>query len=192
MVMWRLVALSAFCAAIAGCEEPARIVPTAAPGTEAPPPVPPSEKDPAQALGEAVRADASKAAAKPAPAAEIPLATPTAKGETKTTASGVKYETVKPGDGPEAKAGSFVKVHYVGTLDNGEQFDSSRKRNEPFSFQVGTRAVIKGWDEAIPGMKVGEVRKLKIPADAAYGERGQGSIPPNSPLNFEVELVEVK
>lgn len=97
-----------------------------------------------------------------------------------------------PGKGPEAKDGDTVKVHYVGTLPDGKEFDSSRKRNEPFQFKVGAGNVIKGWDQGVPGMKVGEKRKLTIPPSLGYGARGvPGTIPPNSPLIFEVELVEV-
>ena len=96
------------------------------------------------------------------------------------------------GKGPEAKEGDTVKVHYVGTLPDGKEFDSSRKRNEPFQFKVGAGNVIKGWDQGVPGMKVGEKRKLTIPPSLGYGARGvPGTIPPNSPLIFEVELVEV-
>lgn len=97
-----------------------------------------------------------------------------------------------PGKGVEAKDGDTVKVHYVGTLPDGKEFDSSRKRNEPFQFKIGAGNVIKGWDQGVPGMKVGEKRKLTIPPSLGYGARGvPGTIPPNSPLIFEVELVEV-
>lgn len=97
-----------------------------------------------------------------------------------------------PGKGPEAKDGDTVKVHYVGSLPDGKEFDSSRKRNEPFQFKIGQGNVIKGWDQGVPGMKVGEKRKLTIPPSLGYGARGvPGTIPPNSPLIFEVELVEV-
>ena len=97
-----------------------------------------------------------------------------------------------PGKGPEAKEGDTVKVHYVGTLPDGKEFDSSRKRNEPFQFKLGAGNVIKGWDQGVPGMKVGEKRKLTIPPSLGYGARGvPGTIPPNSTLIFEVELVEV-
>ena len=106
-----------------------------------------------------------------------PPALPTAKGETKTTPSGVKYETLKEGTGPEAKAGQKIRIHYTGTLENGKMFDSSRDRGQPFPITIGTGQVIKGWDEAVPGMKVGERRRLTIPSQAAYGVQGQ---PPRS------------
>lgn len=118
---------------------------------------------------------------------------PTKKGETKTTESGLKYETLKEGSGAEAKAGQTVSVHYTGTLTNGKKFDSSRDRGQPITFELGSGQVIKGWDEGVAGMKVGEQRKLTIPPDLAYGARGRPPvIPPNSTLVFDVELTGVK
>jgi len=101
-------------------------------------------------------------------------------------------EDIKIGDGQEATAGAKVSVHYEGFLLNGNKFDSSRVRGEPFSFTLGGGEVIVGWDEGVVGMKVGGVRKLTIPPDKAYGQAGAGGvIPPNATLIFEVELVEV-
>lgn len=101
-------------------------------------------------------------------------------------------ETLTPGTGAEAKAGQKVTVHYTGTLTNGEKFDSSKDRGKPFSFGLGAGQVIKGWDQGVAGMKVGEVRKLTIPSHLAYGERGfPPVIPPGSTLVFEVELLGV-
>jgi FKBP-type peptidyl-prolyl cis-trans isomerase len=119
---------------------------------------------------------------------------PTEEGVEKELPSGLKYTTLRKGeeDGPSATSGSEVKVHYDGTLTNGNPFDSSRKRNEPFSVTLGTGGVIKGWDQGIVGMKIGELRKLVIPADLAYGRQAKGSIPPNSTLVFEVEMLEIK
>ena len=82
--------------------------------------------------------------------------------------------------------------HYIGKLEDGTKFDSSYDRGEPFSFQIGLRQVIEGWETGIMGMKVGGKRKLVIPPELGYGSRGIGPIPPNSVLTFEVELLSVK
>ena len=100
--------------------------------------------------------------------------------------------TLKPGDGAEAKSGNNVTVHYVGTLTDGKKFDSSRDRGRGFSFALGQGKVIKGWDQGVAGMKIGEVRKLTIPHDLAYGVAGRPPvIPPSATLVFEVELLSV-
>jgi peptidylprolyl isomerase len=109
-----------------------------------------------------------------------------------TTADGLKYMEIVEGSGQEVKTGDTVTVHYLGTLQNGTKFDSSYDRNVPFTTQIGVGQVIKGWDEGIVGMKVGGKRKLIIPADLGYGQQGAGSIPPNSVLIFEVQLLSVK
>jgi len=109
-----------------------------------------------------------------------------------TTASGLKYVDEKVGDGPSPKSGQSVTVHYVGTLQDGKKFDSSRDRNQPITFQIGVGQVIKGWDEGIMTMKVGGKRKLIIPPNLGYGINGMGMIPPNATLIFEVELLAVK
>ena len=100
---------------------------------------------------------------------------------------------VKVGTGDEAKPGDYVEVHYTGTLKDGKKFDSSIDRKEPFTFTIGGR-VIKGWNEGVPGMKVGGKRKLIIPPELAYGAKGtpDGTIPPDAELTFVVELLEVK
>lgn len=101
-------------------------------------------------------------------------------------------EDLVTGKGAAAKTGDTVKVHYTGTLLSGKKFDSSLDRNEPFQFKLGAGEVIKGWDEGVVGMQVGGKRKLTIPSDLAYGKRGSPpKIPPNAPLVFEVELVEI-
>jgi FKBP-type peptidyl-prolyl cis-trans isomerase len=118
-------------------------------------------------------------------------ALPTAKGQSKTTKGGVKYETLKEGTGDELKPGVVALVHYVGTLENGTPFDSSRAKGEPLKAVLGTGRLIKGWEEALPGMKVGEIRKLFIPAAMAYRDQSKPGIPANSNLVFEVELLRI-
>ena len=177
--------------ALCGCEEPPDIQPLSPPGAYIPKVSP--DADPSQAQGET-------APVAPTPAAEqtkvisTKPAPPTAKGETKTTDGGVKYETLKEGTGPELKPGQKAEMHYVGKLEDGSVFDSSRTKTPPTPFVVtiSSGQVIKGWDEAIPGMKVGEMRKLTIPPAMAYGKLGKGKIPPNATLIFEVELLGIK
>ena len=109
------------------------------------------------------------------------------------TSSGLDIDDLTPGTGAEAQRGNTVTVHYVGTLTSGEKFDSSRDRGKGFSFKLGAGQVIKGWDEGVAGMKIGGLRKLTIPSDLAYGDRGfPPVIPPQSTLVFEVELLDVK
>ena len=111
-----------------------------------------------------------------------------------TTDSGLKYEDVTVGEGAEAVAGKTVSVHYTGWLTDGQKFDSSKDRNDPFAFVLGGGMVIKGWDEGVQGIKVGGKRKLIIPPELAYGKRGAGNglIPPDAVLIFEVELLKIK
>ena len=105
----------------------------------------------------------------------------------------LQIEDVKKGTGAEAKAGDTVVVHYTGTLLDGTKFDSSLDRGQPFTFVLGNGDVIQGWDQGIVGMQAGGQRKLTIPPDLAYGERGAGGvIPPNASLVFVVELLEIK
>lgn len=96
------------------------------------------------------------------------------------------------GNGDEAVAGKQVTVNYVGTLTDGTKFDSSYDRNQPFTFTLGAGQVIQGWDQGVAGMKVGGKRKLTIPPDLGYGSQAVGSIPANSTLVFEVELLKVQ
>jgi FKBP-type peptidyl-prolyl cis-trans isomerase len=130
--------------------------------------------------------------------AVISVAVPTA-GVAQTMSElpdGLKYTDTKVGDGRIATAGHTVTVNYTGWLytngRKGKKFDSSVDRNEPFSFQLGAKKVIPGWDEGVPGMKVGGKRTLVIPPDLAYGAHGAGGvIPPFATLIFDVELLKV-
>ena len=109
-----------------------------------------------------------------------------------TTKSGLKYADLKVGDGKEVKKDDTVTVHYTGWLKNGKKFDSSHDGDDkPVTFSL--KKVIKGWQEGVPGMKVGGKRKLIIPPELAYGKEGAGDdIPPNAELTFEIELIDVK
>jgi FKBP-type peptidyl-prolyl cis-trans isomerase len=101
-------------------------------------------------------------------------------------------EDLVVGTGDTAETGQDVVVHYVGRLADGTQFDSSRSRRDPLDFHLGAGDVIKGWDQGLPGMKVGGKRRLTIPPELAYGEQGlAGVIPPKATLVFEVELLNI-
>mmetsp|Transcript_37849 Transcript_37849/g.75796 ORF Transcript_37849/g.75796 Transcript_37849/m.75796 type:complete len:110 (+) Transcript_37849:22-351(+) len=107
---------------------------------------------------------------------------------------GVEVQTISPGDGKTyPKQGQTLEMHYRGTLaSNGEEFDSSFKRNKPFQFKIGVGQVIRGWDEGVMKMSVGEKAKLIMTADYGYGAQGAGGvIPPNADLIFEVQLLRV-
>jgi len=117
-----------------------------------------------------------------------PLAQPT---DPVTLSSGLSYQVLATGSGDAAKSGDRVDVHYTGWLKDGTKFDSSRDRDQPFTFRLGAGQVIKGWDLGVEGMKEGEKRKLTIPPDLGYGAAGVGPIPPHATLTFEVELLNV-
>lgn len=110
-----------------------------------------------------------------------------------TTETGLQYEILTEGNGEIAKKGNSVEVHYTGWLTDGTKFDSSKDRNQTFSFELGTPNIIKGWNEGVAGMKVGETRVLLIPYKLGYGINGYpGVIPPKATLKFEIELIAVK
>ncbi|MGI8788849.1 MAG: FKBP-type peptidyl-prolyl cis-trans isomerase [Pyrinomonadaceae bacterium] len=117
----------------------------------------------------------------------------TIKSEAITTASGLTYIVTKHGAGAQLKAGDDVIVNYTGLLTNGQKFDSSLDRGEPFSFPLGAGKVIKGWDEGIQKLRVGDNATFIIPASIGYGSRGAGGvIPPDATLIFIIEVVGVK
>jgi len=105
--------------------------------------------------------------------------------------NGLIIETLEKGSGDVTVKMNNIRVHYTGTLTDGTKFDSSLDRGQPFAFTLGGGQVIRGWDEGLIGMQVGEKRKLTIPSDLAYGDKGIGPIPANSTLIFDVELMEI-
>ena len=107
------------------------------------------------------------------------------------TASGLKITDLVVGTGDVASSGQNVVVNYRGTLEDGTQFDASYDRGTPFEFPLGAGRVIKGWDEGVEGMLIGELRKLEVPPELGYGDQPVGPIPANSTLIFEVELLEI-
>jgi len=111
---------------------------------------------------------------------------------TQMSENSLTVQEVSVGTGAVAEAGDVLTVHYVGTLTDGRVFDSSRDTNTPFDFTLGMGSVIRGWDEGLVGMRVGGKRMLIIPPSYGYGAQGVGTIPPNSTLIFEVELLNVQ
>jgi peptidylprolyl isomerase len=107
-----------------------------------------------------------------------------------TTASGLKYKVTEIGSGRKVEIGDKVTVHYTGKLTNGTKFDSSKDRNQPFSFKVGGGQVIRGWDEGLALLNIGDKATLTIPANLGYGSRDQGPIPANSTLIFDIEVLD--
>lgn len=143
-----------------------------------------------QKLQEEQIREREEAAAKGAAEGEKFLAENATKDGVQTTASGLQYKVVKPGEGAKPTASDEVTVHYVGTLIDGTEFDSSRSRGQPVTFPLGN--VIEGWTEGVQLMSTGSVYQFFIPAKLAYGERGAGTkIGPNQTLIFEVELIAI-
>ena len=126
------------------------------------------------------------------PSAELMESIDVNPDDLETTSSGLQRADVEVGTGTEATPGRTVVVHYTGRLVNGDTFDSSRRRNEPFAFTLGAGEVIRGWDEGVAGMRVGGKRALVIPPELGYGNRPVGPIPAGSTLVFDVELLDVR
>lgn len=104
----------------------------------------------------------------------------------------IHWRDLKEGEGPTARDGALLTIHYVGWLTDGVEFDSSREAREPVTFRMGERQVIRGWEDGIRGMRAGGVRQLVIPPRLAYGGRGlPGRVPPGATLVFEVELLAI-
>jgi FKBP-type peptidyl-prolyl cis-trans isomerase len=172
-------------ASVAFAQSPAKPV-TTKQGTATPSPAKPAPAKPAPAKPATAKPSPGKAtAAKPAVKPPVQLGV--------TTASGLTYVVTTRGTGRKPKTGETVVVHYTGTLTDGTKFDSSRDRGEPIAFPIGTGAVIKGWDEGIAHLGIGDRAVLVIPPALGYGPRGAGGvIPPNATLVFVVELVDIK
>ena len=140
-----------------------------------------------------VVADTPKPAAPPAALKGAEMDSFVMPANPQTTPSGLQYVIDQPGTGAQPQPGQIVSVQYTGWLTNGTKFDSSRDRKQPFEFPLGQGRVIKGWDEGVAAMKIGEKRTLIIPPSLGYGDRGaSGVIPPNATLVFKVELLGAK
>ena len=114
-------------------------------------------------------------------------------GQEVVTPSGLKYTDLEFGQGEEARTGKILEVQYVGWIEKGPKFDSSRDREHPFTFRLGAGDALKGWDEGLVGMKVGGKRRLTIPPELGFGKQGVGSVvPPNAVLVYEFELLGVR
>jgi len=175
---------------LSGCGDPGQIVAVTPPGAVIPKQVP--EDQTAEALGESAVHAARTGSSDKASAELHPPAPPTEPGETKTLEGGVTYETIKAGTGEEFRSGRVGVINYEGKLDNGTVFDTTKTRGGPAEFVFGSGRLIAGWEMAVPGMRVGEVRKIVVPPEMGYKDKDMGDIPPNSTLTFEVELVGIK
>lgn len=131
-------------------------------------------------------------ASEPPATTQTPPPSTAAPSQEATGVTTLQIQDIKVGKGAEAKAGQSVTVDYTGRLTDGTKFDSSVDSGKPFTFLLGAGKVIPGWDQGVAGMKVGGKRKLTIPPDLGYGPMGNGPIPPNATLVFDVELLGVK
>lgn len=187
---WFASACAILTTLLSGCGDPGQIVAVTPPGAVIPKHVP--EDQTAEALGESANL-APRAGAGGAASAELyPPAPPTEPGETKTLEGGVSYETIRAGTGDEFRSGRVGVMNYEGKLDDGTVFATTKSRGVPAEFAFGSGRLIAGWEMAVPGMKVGEVRKIVVPPEMGYKDQDMGKIPPNSTLTFEVELVGIK
>lgn len=190
MRFWIPSACGIFAMLLPGCGDPGVIVPVTPPGAIVERHVP--EDQTAEALGESANFAPRPGANTSAGVELYPPAPPTEPGETKTLEGGVTYETLKAGTGEEFRSGRMAVLNYEGKLDDGTVFDSTKTRGVPAEFTFGGGGLIAGWEMAVPGMKVGETRKIVIPPEKGYGSQDKGKIPPNSTLTFEVELLGIK
>ena len=185
-------AVIALLAVVAGCKGPQ---PEPAESAGSPGAVETESQDYSAAEPTAAESEAAPETETEEPASDTEGSVPKLEGEegkeTVKTDSGLEYIVLAEGSGEKPTKGQTVEAHYTGWLTDGTKFDSSKDRGEPFSFAVGQGEVIPAWDEALLDMKVGERRKLIVPADLGYGEMGTpgGPIPPNATLIFEVELL---
>jgi peptidylprolyl isomerase len=157
--------------------------------------MPPSAPDTLTSTATATSATPATAATSATPATAATSTKTAASTATAAAAKPHKFESkdLKVGTGPVAADGKTVTIHYVGTFENGAKFDSSVDRESPLSFELGKGQQIKGWDQGVKGMKVGGKRRLVIPPELGYGDKGvKGVIPPNATLFFEIELLGVQ
>jgi FKBP-type peptidyl-prolyl cis-trans isomerase FkpA len=169
-----------------GCEDP-MVVPVMPPGFTPPKIPPPSAGGASEALGEG----ATMPGGGQRTVSKV-ISPPTPIGQPKTTSTGLIYETIKEGTGPECKPGDQIKVNYLGRLSTGEKFDASADRGGSYPLQIGVGGVVPGWDEGVPGMKVGESRRLTCSPQLGYGANGRPPvIPANATLVFDIDLLEI-